>query len=354
AVTKDQTTVSNDENASGVTNAENSLASGELRDQQTIQNDQTAISNAQTAQAQGLAKDQQSITNAQQGVTNAQLSLESTENNNAQKTAAPLASAVQTDQAAIEQAQAQVDTAKTTLDATALVAPAAGTIGAINETVGQTVSAGTTSTAGSTTGSSTSSSSSSSSPFITLTNLTDLQVVADVDEADASKVVVGAPATVTLNALPTQEFAATVIAVANSSTVVSNVVEYQVTFALNNVNPAIKPGMTASVTVTTAKADGVLNVTSSAVHTAGGTSYVLVMQPDGTQKQVDVVVGLKGDTTTEITGAVKAGDVVVLPATTIATGTGTTTTNRTGPTGGLGGGGGAIFGGGGFGGRPGG
>ncbi|HEY5457226.1 MAG TPA: biotin/lipoyl-binding protein [Acidothermaceae bacterium] len=355
AVTKDQTTVSNDENASGVTNAENSLAAGELRDQQTIQNDQTAISNAQTAQAQGLAKDQQSITNAQQGVTNAQLSLESTENQNAQKTAAPLASAVQTDQAAIEQAQAQVDTAKTTLDATALVAPAAGTIGAINETVGQTVSAGTTSSA-STTGSTTgSSSSSSSSAFITLTNLTDLQVVADVDEADASKVVVGAPATVTLNALPTQEFAATVIAVANSSTVVSNVVEYQVTFELNNTNPAVKPGMTASVTVTTAKADGVLNVTSSAVHTAGGTSYVLVRQPDGTQKQVDVVVGLKGDTTTEITGAVKAGDVVVLPATTIATGTGTTgTTTRTGTTG-LGGGGAAIFGGGGgFGGRPGG
>src|SRR6185437_10582016 len=135
------------------------------------------------------------------------------------------------------------------------------------------------STSGSTSGSSaSSSSSSSSSAFITLTNLTDLQVVADVDEADASKVVVGAPATVTLNALPSQEFAATVIAVANSSTVVSNVVEYQVTFELNNTNPAVKPGMTASVTVTTAKADGVLNVTSSAVHTAGGTSYVLVMQ----------------------------------------------------------------------------
>ncbi len=42
------------------------------------------------------------------------------------------------------------------------------------------------------------------------------------------------------------------------------------------------------------------------------------MQPDGTQKQVDVVVGLKGNTTTEITGAVKAGDVVALPATTVA------------------------------------
>jgi multidrug efflux pump subunit AcrA (membrane-fusion protein) len=348
-VAKDQATVTNDENASSVTNAQNSLTSGELRDQQTLQNDQTAISNAQTAQAQGLAKDQQSITNAQQGVTNAQLSLASTENNNAQKTAAPTTATLQTDQAAIEQAQAQVDTAKTTYEDTALFAPAAGTIGAINDTVGQTISAGTTSAAGSTTSSSTTgTSSSSSTAFITLTNLTGLQVVADVDEADSSKVVVGAPATVTLNALPTQEFAAHVLAVADSSTVVSNVVEYQVTFALNNTNPAIKPGMTAAVTVTTAKVDGVLNVTSSAVRTAGGTSYVLVMQPDGTQKQVDVVVGLKGDTTTEITGAVKAGDVVALPASTVATSS-TTKTSTTGPGAGFGGGA-ATFGGGGLGG----
>ena len=71
----------------------------------------------------------------------------------------------------------------------------------------------------------------------------------------------------------------------------------------------------------------------------------MVKQADGTQKQVDVVVGLKGSTTTEISGAIKAGDVVVLPATTVArsSSTGTTNTNR-GATGG--------FGGGGFGGGP--
>ncbi|HEY0869211.1 MAG TPA: RND transporter, partial [Acidothermaceae bacterium] len=161
-----------------------------------------------------------------------------------------------------------------------------------------------------------------------------------------SKVAVGAPATVTLSAIPSKEFAAHVIEVANSSTVVSNVVEYQVTFQLDNTDPTIKPGMTASVTVTTAKVDGVLNVTSAAVRTAAGTSYVEVMQPDGTQKQVDVVVGLKGDTTTEITGAVKAGDVVTLPVSTVARSTTTTgTTTRTGTTG-LGGGA-AVFGGGG-------
>jgi multidrug efflux pump subunit AcrA (membrane-fusion protein) len=322
------------------------LTSGELRDQQTLQKDQDAITSAQTAQAQGIAKDNQAIKNAQQQVVNAKLSLQSTQNQNAQKTAAPLASDVQTDQAAVEQAQAQLGTAQQTLDATALTAPADGTVGVINETVGQSVTAGTTST-GSTTGASTStsSSSSSSSGFLTLTNLTSLQVLANIDEADASKVVVGAPATVSLSALPTKEFAAHVIAVANTSTVSNSVVEYQVTFALDNTDPTVKPGMTASVTVTTGKADGVLNVTSSAVRSAGGTSYVEVMQPDGGQKQVDVVVGLKGDTTTEVSGALKAGDVVTLPVSTVARST-TTTGTTTGTTPRVGGGGG--FGGGGF------
>jgi multidrug efflux pump subunit AcrA (membrane-fusion protein) len=122
----------------------------------------------------------------------------------------------------------------------------------------------------------------------------------------------------------------------------NNVVQYQATLAIDNSDASIKPGMTASVSVTTAKVDGVLNVTSSAVRTAGGSSYLLVMQPGGTQKQVNVVVGLKGNTTTEVSGAVKAGDVVVLPASSVTRSTANPSTNA--PAGGLGGG--AVFGGG--------
>ena len=341
--------------STAITSAQNSMATGQLRDQQTIQKDQESITNAQNNKTATAVKDQQSIKNAQQQVTNAQLSLATTENGNAQKTASPLPSDVQTDEAQVEQAQAQVATAQQTYDATTLTAPADGTIGAINDTVGETVSAGTTATGSGSTGTGSSASSSSTSGFITLTNLTDLQVVADIDEADSSKVSVDSPATVTLNAITGKEFAAHVIAIANSSTVSSNVVEYQVTFQLDNTDPAINPGMTASVSVTTGKVDGVLNVTSSAVRTSGGTSYVLVVQPDGTQKQVDVVVGLKGDTTTEISGAIKAGDTVALPAATVpksSSGSSTTTTTNTRLGGGttvFGGGGG--FGGGGFGGR---
>jgi multidrug efflux pump subunit AcrA (membrane-fusion protein) len=109
--------------------------------------------------------------------------------------------------------------------------------------------------------------------------------------------------------------------------------------------------MTANVSVTTGKADGVLNVSSAAVRSAGGSSYVMVMQSDGSQKRVDVVVGLKGDSTTEISGPVKAGDVVTLPTSTVSRSTTSTTSNTNTGRGGFGGGGGVFIPGGGFGGR---
>ncbi len=330
--------------AAAITNETNGLAKDQNAidaDQVKIQADKDAITAAQNSQAQGIAKDQQSITSAQQQVTNAQLSEQVTNNNNAQQTAPPKASDVASDQAAVEQAQVQVDNAQQALDATALTAPTDGTVGAVNYSVGETVSAGNTGAASAASGSG-----GTSSGFLTLTNLTELQVTANIDEADAAKVLVNAPATVTLNALPNEEFAAHVIQVANTSTVSSNVVQYQATFALDQSNPSIKPGMTANVTVITGKADGVLNVPSAAVRSGGRTSYVLVEQADGSQKQVDVVVGLKGDTSTQIEGAVKAGDKVALPATTRSTSS--TTTNPT--TARIPGGGVFIGGGGGFGG----
>jgi multidrug efflux pump subunit AcrA (membrane-fusion protein) len=341
------------QDSQGATSAQQKLDSDALSWQQKLTSDQDAVTSSRTAQTQGLAKDQQSIKSAQQAISNAQLQEQVTLNNNAQKTAAPQQSQVETDEAQVEQAQASVASNQQTLDATVLTAPADGTIGAINDSVGQTLSAGATGSASSG-GSSTGTSSTSSNAFMTLTNLTELQVVANIDEADSSKVSVGSPATVTLNAITSKEFAAHVIAVADSATVSSNVVQYEVTFQLDNTEPAIKPGMTANVSVTTAKVDGVLNVTSSAVRSGVGSSYVLVVQADGTQKQIDVVVGLKGDTTTEISGAVKAGDTVALPATTVSRSTSTSSTtnnNRTG--GGVVLPGGTGFGGGftGFGGR---
>jgi macrolide-specific efflux system membrane fusion protein len=117
---------------------------------------------------------------------------------------------------------------------------------------------------------------------------------------------------VTIDALPGTKLAAHVIAIDTTSTVVSNVVTYTVTFAFDNPEPSgVKPGMTAEVDVTVAEADNVVNVTSSAVTGTGANGRVTVLV--GKQQTTrPVVVGLRGDSSTQIVAGLKA-ETVVLP-----------------------------------------
>jgi hypothetical protein len=145
-----------------------------------------------------------------------------------------------------------------------------------------------------------------------------------------------------------------VIAVNLTGTSSSGVVEYAVTFALDRSEPKLKPGMSASVSVTVAEADNVLNVPSAAVTGAGSNARVTVVA-NGKQTTTPVVAGLKGDASTQIVSGLRAGQQVVTStgATLFSSGsalTGTTSTTPTGRGGFGGGGAGAFLGGGGLGG----
>ena len=197
------------------------------------------------------------------------------------------------------------------------------------------------------TGSSGSSSSGSgsgsgSTALVTLVDLGRLEVTAGFSESDAAKVHVGQPATVSLDALPDARLAAHVVGIDTLSTVVSNVVTYNVTFALDRSTAGVKPGMSASVDVVTAERDNAVNLPSSAVSGTGGAASVTVLR-NGQQTRVSVVAGLQGDSTTEILSGLTAGTVVVLPTATFARGSTTGTGTGTGFGGGRGGG---VFGGG--------
>jgi macrolide-specific efflux system membrane fusion protein len=173
-------------------------------------------------------------------------------------------------------------------------------------------------------------------------------VVSDYAEADATKIAVGQPATITLSALPDTELTGQVTAVSPTATVVSNVVTYPVTVALQNVPSEVKEGMTAEVSVIVQTASDVLQLPSAAITTLGSTSTVTVLN-NGTRTVKPVTVGLVGTSSTEILSGVTDGETVVEPTVSVAASPGTTTGGAT--TGGGGGGfGGGGFGGGGFGG----
>ena len=173
--------------------------------------------------------------------------------------------------------------------------------------MGETVSGGGTTASSSSSSSSSSSTGAAATPLFTLVDLAQLEVVAGFSEIDAAKISPGQAATVTVDALPNEKFAAHVLSVDTLSTVTSNVVTYNVTFVLDNPSAKVKPGMSADVDVIIAQADNVLNLTSSAVRTTGGRSTVTVRR-NGEDVTVSVVTGLKGDSTTEIVSGLSATD----------------------------------------------
>jgi multidrug efflux pump subunit AcrA (membrane-fusion protein) len=307
-------------------------------------------------QQQAGATDPADVAKAQTAVNQAQANLDSVKAaNDAKATVDPVA--VAQAQAALNQAALNVSDAQKALDATTLKAPAAGTISAVNFTVGQTVGGGGTAASASSSSSgsgsaSSASSSSSSKAFATLLDLDHMVVKVGFPEADAGKVAAGQPVGLTIDSLTGQRLTGSVSEIDTTSTVVSNVVTYNAIVSFDSVPAAVKPGMSASVSVITASRDNVVAVPSAAISTSGGQSTVTVRSA-GKDEVRPVVTGLKGDGTTEVASGLNEGDQVVMSVGVVSTNTNrnTGTQTRTGTVGGVGGGvGGGGFGGGGFGG----
>jgi multidrug efflux pump subunit AcrA (membrane-fusion protein) len=250
-------------------------------------------------------------------------------------------------------AQVAVETAQKALDDTTLLSPADGTVATVNGVVGQSVSgggaaastSGTSGGTGATAGAGGTGSSSASSGFVTLTNLSALQIRAGLSETDSARVKVGQPATVTLAALPNVGLAARVVSIDTTATVVSNVVTYNVILLLDRAADGVKPGMTASITIVTAERTSVVHVPTAAVRGSGNNTTVTLLV-DGQQRTTPVTVGLRGDDAVEILSGLKAGDEVVVSSGASAGSTGGTAGGGTGrlPTGGVGTGGGGLGG----------
>jgi multidrug efflux pump subunit AcrA (membrane-fusion protein) len=362
-VAQDQAKISQDQAATqqdqtAVTNAQNSQQATALKDAQAVSNaqnsqqatalkDAQAVSNAQNSQQAGALKDAQAVQSAQQQIASAQLAQQSTAAGNAVKQTPPTSGTVAADRASIDNAQGQLDTAQTNLSGTILTAPVAGTVSAVNGEVGETSSGSSGSSSSSSASSSTASAGSAGSGFVTLTDLTTLQVIAGFSETDAAKIALGQPATVTFNALPNQQLQGKVATIDINSVVVSNVVTYNVTVSILNPPATVKPGMTANVAVTTAKRDAVLTLPSSAISGTGSSATVQLQQPGGKTVARTVTIGLRGDTAVEIMSGLNAGDTIVISRGGAAAGTATNTPRI--PVvvgGGLGGGGGGGLGGG--------
>jgi len=133
-------------------------------------------------------------------------------------------------EAGVKQAQVAVDTAKAQLAKLKLAAPFDGTIGTVYARQGEAVTP--------------------SQPLITIGDLSQLQIeTTDLSEADVARVREGQKVQITFDALPGRTLAGTVKRIAPMSTPGQGGVNYTVTVALDESDPALRWGMTAFVDI---------------------------------------------------------------------------------------------------------
>ena len=94
--------------------------------------------------------------------------------------------------------------------------------------------------------------------FTIAQDLTDMRVIADIDEADIGGVKEGQRVTFTVDAFPEDAFEGKVTQVRQQATTESNVVTYEVVISAPNNDLKLKPGLTANVTIFTLEKNDVL------------------------------------------------------------------------------------------------
>lgn len=230
------------------------------------------------------------------------------------------ADAVDSAQLALETAQSAYDDAVATADKRTVTAPASGTIVVMNAVEGAAVGSGAGAGAAATV------SSGASGALITIGDLSQMTVSVQVNEMDISKVSVGQAARATFSALPNVELDATVtriatVSSADASSAMSgyggNVVTYAVDLLIPNPDPSLKPGMTASVTISSTDIPDALMLPLSAVDGEGDQAMVSVVtgQDDSgfpTTEARHVTVLASNGTMAAVEGDIAEGDEVVI------------------------------------------
>ena len=175
-------------------------------------------------------------------------------------------------------------------------APITGTVSSVSTQEGETVAAAFT-----------------APTFVTIIGDDALQLVAMVDETDIANVKPGNPSVFTVDSYPSRDFPGSVESVAPKATIVSGVVNYEVTIDICKDAHLLKPDMTANVSIQTAQHAALL-LPAAAVQRDGDQSFVYVEGKDGPYRR-PVVIGTKETGMVEIKRGLSSNeDVLLVPA----------------------------------------
>lgn len=162
--------------------------------------------------------------------------------------------------------------------------------------------------------------------FTIAQDLTDMRVIADIDEADIGGVKEGQRVTFTVDAFPDDSFEGEVTQVRQQATTESNVVTYEVVISAPNKDMKLKPGLTANVTIYTLERNSVMAVPSKALRFTPNEAFLskgqqiedcegdhkIWTKKGDTFKAHKVEIGTTNGILTEITNGISEGTEVLV------------------------------------------
>ena len=205
-------------------------------DQAAAQLNQAMLSE-QMAAGSGIAQSQAQVQQSQAQVQQSQAQVQQSQ------------AQVQQAQAQVEQAQAALQLAEVNLAHTTITSPIDGIVVSRDVNVGQTVAA----------------SLSAPTLFTIANDLTKMQVIANIDQADIGLVEQAKSVKFTVDAFPGKEFEGKIEQMRLNPQNVQNVVTYSVVIDVDNPEQRLKPGMTANLTITIDERNNVLKVPNSSL-----------------------------------------------------------------------------------------
>jgi HlyD family secretion protein len=216
--------------------------------------------------------------------------------------------------AGVDLARAQVDQDNTMISKATVHSPINGVVLDRKVSAGQTVVAAMTTPV----------------LFTLASDLSQMELNVDIDEADVGQIRTGAQATFTVDAYPSRKFKATLISIHNAPQTVQGVVTYQGVLLVSNPEHLLKPGMTATAEIQAANVRNALLIPNGALRFVPPDEIKLTAPPvpasengvnwgrvwvsnDGKLVPHDVKLGpTDGRVTVMLSGDLKPGDTIIV------------------------------------------
>ncbi len=248
---------------------------------------EVAIAEEQLAQVQNAAPNAANIAAAQAALVSAQAALEQLLDGASERD-------LEIADARLQAAALAVELARYQLSRATLTAPFAGVVARQNLIVGESPPA--------------------SAPAIELIDVSSYYIDLAVDEIDIAQIRLGQRATINLDALPDRPLSGRVTRIDDVAVALGELVTYRVRVTLDATDVPVRVGMSATATIVVDEVPDAIRVRNRYIRLdrRTGQAFVMLRRPDGALEEVEVRLGRRNETYSEITDGLNVGDEIVL------------------------------------------